>query len=360
MIPHQTILSNVEIALTLSGIRAKERKKRAMKALEEVGLKDQAKKYPKQLSGGQQQRVSIARALVNNPSIVFADEPTGALDTKTSVEIMELLKKVSKDKLVVMVTHNPELAEKYSSRIVNLKDGKIVNDSDAYNPSHVDLEKMQTQDTVKKSKTSMSLLTALQLSFSNLMGKKGRTFLTSFAGSIGIIGIALILALSNGVQHSIDVADSTQNSFSLQISSMRNSNDIRPDLSTFDAAGQQKLAINATNSKKLAVSGANDLQSLLTYLNSNPENFKDKVSDYECSYNADMMIYDSDSSQTKQLYPDNFINKLNQSSYGSNTASGSVDDTLSGKTFSISANYFKALIGNESSYKNDAEILAGK
>lgn len=213
LIGHQTVLSNVELALTISGVSRKERKERAIKALEEVGLKEQIHKKPNQLSGGQMQRVAIARALVNNPDIILADEPTGALDTKTSVQVMEILKKISKDKLIIMVTHNPELAEKYSSRIIKILDGKITDDSDP-----IEHQKEEKQQDTKKRRTSMKFLTALRLSLNNLMTKKGRTILTSFAGSIGIIGIALILAISTGVQNYINkVEEDTLSSYPITI-----------------------------------------------------------------------------------------------------------------------------------------------
>ena len=199
LISHQTVLSNVELALTLSGISKKERIRRAKTALKEVGLLEHVHKKPNQLSGGQMQRVAIARALVNNPDILLADEPTGALDSDTSVQIMNLLKKISENKLVIMVTHNPELANTYSNRIISLKDGKITNDTNPYDG------KSDTESKyIKPKKTSMNFLTALSLSLNNLMTKKGRTFLTAFAGSIGIIGIALILSLSNGVDKYIE------------------------------------------------------------------------------------------------------------------------------------------------------------
>ena len=213
LIGHQTVVSNVELALTISGIPKKERRKRAIEALEEVGLKEQIHKKPNQLSGGQMQRVAIARALVNNPEIILADEPTGALDTKTSVQVMEILKKISKNKLIIMVTHNPELAEKYSSRIIKILDGKITDDSNPIENQKED----KNQDTSKK-RTSMKFLTALRLSLNNLMTKKGRTILTSFAGSIGIIGIALILAISTGVQNYINkVEEDTLSSYPITI-----------------------------------------------------------------------------------------------------------------------------------------------
>lgn len=213
LIPHQTILSNVELALTISGVSRKERKERAIKALEDVGLKEQINKKPNQLSGGQMQRVAIARALVNNPDIILADEPTGALDTKTSVQVMEILKKISKDKLIIMVTHNPDLAEKYSSRIIKILDGKITDDSNPY-----EIKEEKEVENAKKRRTSMKFFTALRLSLNNLMTKKGRTLLTSFAGSIGIIGIALILAISTGVQNYINkVEEDTLSSYPISI-----------------------------------------------------------------------------------------------------------------------------------------------
>ncbi len=213
LIPHQTVLSNVELALTISGVSKKERRKRAIKALEDVGLKEQIYKKPNQLSGGQMQRVAIARALVNDPDIILADEPTGALDTKTSVQIMEILKEISKDKLIIMVTHNPELAEKYSTRVVKILDGVITDDSKPFTE-----EDRKEEVKAKSGRTSMKFFTALRLSLNNLMTKKGRTLLTSFAGSIGIIGIALILAISTGVQNYIDrVEEETLSSYPITI-----------------------------------------------------------------------------------------------------------------------------------------------
>ena len=196
LIPHQTVLENVELALTLSGVNKKERKNKAIEALNKVGLKDKINAKPSQLSGGQMQRVAIARAIVNNPDIILADEPTGALDTQTSVQVMDLLQEVAKDRLVVMVTHNPELAKQYSTRIIKLLDGNIIDDSSPFIVPNI--VKNEEKKEVKKEKTSMSFLTALSLSGRNLLTKKGRTILVSFAGSIGIIGISLILSLSSG------------------------------------------------------------------------------------------------------------------------------------------------------------------
>ena len=218
LIPHQSVLSNVELALTLSGVSKADRRKRAKEVLEKVGLGNQIHKKPNQMSGGQMQRVAIARALINDPDILLADEPTGALDTETSVQIMELLKEIAKDKLVIMVTHNPELAQQYSTRIVKLLDGNIIDDS---NPFSDEDEAKEDDGSYEPRKTSMSMFTAFSLSLNNLMTKKGRTFLTAFAGSIGIIGIALILSLSSGFQKYInDVQEETLATYPVQITKM--------------------------------------------------------------------------------------------------------------------------------------------
>ena len=213
LIPHQNILSNVELALTLSGVGKKERQKRAIEALKKVGLEEQIHKKPNQLSGGQMQRVAIARAIVNNPDIILADEPTGALDTKTSKQVMDILKEIAKDKLVIMVTHNPSLAEEYSTRIIKILDGVITDDSNPYKT-----ESQEKNIDKEKRRTSIKFLTALNLSLNNLMTKKGRTILTAFAGSIGIIGIALILSLSTGIQNYINkVEEDTLSSYPISI-----------------------------------------------------------------------------------------------------------------------------------------------
>ena len=213
LISHQTILSNVELALTLSGVGKKERQKRAIEALKKVGLEEQIHKKPNQLSGGQMQRVAIARAIVNNPNIILADEPTGALDTKTSKQVMDILKEIAKDKLVIMVTHNPSLAEEYSTRIIKILDGVITDDSNPYKT-----ESQEKNIDKEKRRTSIKFLTALNLSLNNLMTKKGRTILTAFAGSIGIIGIALILSLSTGIQNYINkVEEDTLSSYPISI-----------------------------------------------------------------------------------------------------------------------------------------------
>ena len=256
LIGHQTVLSNVELALTISGVSRKERKQRAIKALEEVGLKEQIHKKPNQLSGGQMQRVAIARALVNNPDIILADEPTGALDTKTSVQVMEILKKISKDKLIIMVTHNPELAEKYSSRIIKILDGKITDDS--YPIEH---QKEEKQPDTKKRRTSMKFLTALRLSLNNLMTKKGRTILTSFAGSIGIIGIALILAISTGVQNYINkVEEDTLSSYPITIE------ESTVDMSSLMQSMSDENTDNAENKEEEKVYSADIMNDMITTL----------------------------------------------------------------------------------------------
>jgi len=218
LIPHQTVLANVELALTLSGVGKAERRRRAQEALIKVGLGDQLKKKPTQMSGGQMQRVAIARALVNDPEILLADEPTGALDSETSVQIMEILREIAREKLVIMVTHNPDLAETYSTRIIRLLDGKILSDEQNSKAEAKTEEAAVSPADKYKHKTAMSFFTALSLSMNNLMTKKGRTFLVSFAGSIGIIGIALILSLSNGIQAYIDkVQEDTLSTYPITI-----------------------------------------------------------------------------------------------------------------------------------------------
>ena len=261
LIPHQTILSNVELALTISGVSRKDRKQRAIKVLEEVGLKDQIHKKPNQLSGGQMQRVAIARALVNNPDIILADEPTGALDTKTSVQIMEILKEISKDKLIIMVTHNPELAEKYSTRIVKILDGVITDDSNPYTEDDKKIEQ-----NAKTGRTSMKFFTALRLSLNNLMTKKGRTILTSFAGSVGIIGIALILAISTGVNNYIKkVEEDTLSSYPITIQE-----------STIDMSSMMEMAIGEDSENNTHEDGkiysSDVMNEMITTLSNKKEN----------------------------------------------------------------------------------------
>ncbi len=314
LIPHQTVLSNVELALTLSGVSKSERRARAIEALTKVGLGDQLHKKPNQMSGGQMQRVAIARALVNNPDILLADEPTGALDTQTSVQIMELLKEVAKDKLVIMVTHNPELAEEYSTRIVRLRDGSVIDDSNPFvmeeslhataaEVSVTALPKKKKKKNKKADKTSMSFLTALSLSKNNLLTKKGRTILTSFAGSIGIIGIALILSLSNGIQLFIDqVQEDTLSTYPLTISAT--DTDYSAMLSAMTQVSNQtentdpnKIYVDdslGTMMSAMSATVENDLKSFKVYLDENYQKISDSVSDVQYTYDFDLQVFTAD------------------------------------------------------------------
>lgn len=308
LIPHQTVLSNVELALTLSGVSKAERRRRAKEALEKVGLAEQMNKRPNQMSGGQMQRVAIARALVNDPDILLADEPTGALDSETSVQIMELIKQIAQDRLVIMVTHNPDLAEKYSTRIVRLLDGQITSDSDPYDGTTVPQKEqpvLQKAPKGKKARTSMSFATALALSRNNLLTKKGRTFLTSFAGSIGIIGIALILSLSSGVQAYIDnVERSTLASYPISIqhetvdySSMMQA---MMGMAEEDISGRDPNRIYTSNistemtKTMLSEMQVNNLAKFKTYIESNPDGILDSVSEIQYSYSPNLYIYGKD------------------------------------------------------------------
>ncbi len=308
LIPHQTVLSNVELALTISGISRTERRRRAKEALEKVGLGDQLKKKPNQMSGGQMQRVAIARALVNDPEILLADEPTGALDSETSVQVMELIREIAKDRLVIMVTHNPELAEEYATRIVKIKDGLLIDDS---NPCTAD-ETPAVQDTVdkkskeKKKRVSMSFITALSLSLNNLMTKKGRTFMTSFAGSIGIIGIALILSLSNGINTYIDsIQKETLSSYPITI--MKESEDSFAALQGFmeqniadgvkhelDAVYANTVMYDMFNTMMSTAINYNNLEKFKEFLDSNEEIDK-YASAIQYGYDLNMPIYTKDS-----------------------------------------------------------------
>ncbi len=342
LIPHQTILSNVELALTIAGISKKEKAKLALDALDKVGLKEQAHKKPNQLSGGQMQRVAIARALVNNPSIVLADEPTGALDTKTSIQVMDLLKEVAKDRLVVMVTHNPELAKEYANRIVNLKDGVIVNDSNPYDGHECGLE----SDTNAGAKPGtnllganlppahMSFLTALSLSFNNLLSKKGRTVLTAFAGSIGIIGISLILALSTGFQNYIDkIQDDTMSSYPLTIQS--ETTDVFTALLQAHMPNDKEEVDDGLVHEQLMISsmmdsvGSNDLRSFISYLNDNEDLYKDDVKKISYAYSITPRIYTKDITDTiVQLNPSTLMSSIYSDSAASLLSSMSASNAM--------------------------------
>ena len=316
LIPHQTILSNVELALTLSGVSKSERRKKAIKALEDVGLKEQINKKPNQLSGGQMQRVAIARALVNDPEIILADEPTGALDTKTSVQIMEILKKISKDRLIIMVTHNPDLAEKYSSRIIKILDGKITDDSNPYNKGE---EEKEDRKTKANSKVSMSFFTALSLSLNNLMTKKGRTILTSFAGSIGIIGIALILSLSSGMQTYINrVEEDTLSSYpitvqeeTLDMSSMMTS--LMGDTEETEHEEGKVYSKNIVNDMLSTISTkiqSNNLEEFKKYLDDENSEIRNYVNAVQYSYDLDLNIYKENEDEFVQVNPSQIFSKL--------------------------------------------------
>ena len=311
LIPHQSVLSNVELALTIGGISKKERRERALAALDEVGLKDQAHKRPNQMSGGQMQRVAIARALVNNPDILLADEPTGALDTQTSVQVMELLKEVAKDRLVVMVTHNPELAEEYSTRIVKLRDGKIIDDSD---PFVVESDEAATYKNLGKA--SMAFTTALSLSFNNLLTKKGRTILTAFAGSIGIIGIALILSLSTGFQNYIDkIQEDTLTSYPLTI--YADTADTTGALLSMVANRQEDLSDtdivkeNQFISTMMSSVGKNDLTTFKKHLEEDKSNVDTMVEKIHYTYSVQPNIYTKDvTGEYTQVNPSTMMNTL--------------------------------------------------
>ena len=351
LIPHQTILSNVELALTIAGVSKSQRKQRAIKALEKVGLGNHLHKKPNQLSGGQMQRVAIARALVNDPDIVLADEPTGALDSETSIQVMELLKEVAKDRLVVMVTHNPELAETYATRIVKIKDGKKLSDTNPYI-----IEKEKTKPPVHKNmgKTSMSFLTSLSLSFNNLKTKKGRTILTSFAGSIGIIGIALILSLSNGVNTYIhSVEEDTLSEYPLQIQSSG------IDLSSMlmemgnDNSKEETGDINVSKqlTSMFSTVGSNDLVALKQYLESEDCPINDYAKDVEYSYDVTPLIYSADTENLRQINPDITFSSLG---IGSGASSNSMMSSM------MSTNVFFQMPNDAELYESQYDVKAGQ
>ena len=329
LIPHQTVLSNVELALTLSGVSKAERRQRATEALEKVGLKEQIHKKPNQMSGGQMQRVAIARALVNDPDILLADEPTGALDTQTSIQIMDLLKEISKDRLIIMVTHNPELATQYSTRIIRLLDGTITDDSNPYNGEDDNIATKTDEDSLtdkksgktKKKKTSMSFFTALSLSLNNLMTKKTRTILTAFAGSIGIIGIALILSISNGIQNYIDrVQRDTLSSYPIQLQkeSVDVSSMIENMMGNKDKnVDHDKYKIYSNNimtdmvNSMVAEVNSNNLKAFKSYLENHKSDVDGYISDIQYSYDVPLYIYSTDTSDgVTQLNPSSVMENM--------------------------------------------------
>ncbi len=386
LIPHQSVLSNVELALTLSGVSKAERKKRAVEALEKVGLGDQVNKKPNQMSGGQMQRVAIARALVNNPEILLADEPTGALDTETSVQIMELLKEISQEKLVIMVTHNPELADEYSTRIIRLVDGKIVDDSDPYTTEEVErkektkAEKKSEKKAAKQmpKKPSMSFFTALSLSLNNLMTKKGRTFLTSFAGSIGIIGIALILALSNGFQAYIDsVQQDALTSYPIMIESTAMDMNAMMNSMAGTTPGEVDHPLDKVYSNTMASSmmesfsseiWSNDLAAFKEYIENDPnsvfsynsqEEEEKLISSIQYTYGGKLNIYSSDTENgINQVYPSPVISIM-ESMMGSIDLGGMQIDTSMMSSMTKSMNSWQELIDNQSLLEEQYEIVTG-
>lgn len=379
LIPHQTVLSNVELALTLSGVSKAERKKRAIEALEKVGLGEQIHKKPNQMSGGQMQRVAIARALVNNPDILLADEPTGALDTETSIQIMELLKEISKDRLIIMVTHNPELAKDYSTRIVRLLDGVITDDSDPYSLEDMEADirakeaaKVKTSEkkikkSGKKQKTSMSFFTALSLSFNNLMTKKTRTILTAFAGSIGIIGIAMILSISNGIQLYIDrVQRDTLSSYpitlqaeAIDISSMVSSMTGNSDSEEHEDKSKiysNDIMGDMINTMVKEVK-SNNLSEFKKYIENGGSGIKSYVSDIQYSYDVPLNIYMKDTSNgVEQLNPSTMFDSI----YGEGaTSTSSAMSSGMGMGMFSNSSVWNQLLGNQQVLDEQYDVLAG-
>ena len=357
LIPHQTVLSNVELALTLSGVSRAERRERALEALGRVGLAEHVNKKPSQLSGGQMQRVAIARALINDPEILLADEPTGALDSKTSVQIMDLLTEIANDRLVIMVTHNPELAEQYATRIVNLADGVIRSDSDPYRPTAEDMRESEKPAR----RTRMSFLTALALSFKNLMTKKGRTLMTAFAGSIGIIGIAAILALANGVNNYIkSVEEDTLSEYPLQIQSTG------LDMTSMmlgaaaggnaggdgsQEAGEDQVRVSKMLTNMLSSIGSNDLAALKQYFDSGESDIDQYTNAIEYSYNATPQIYSSNTENVRQVNPDKSFTSLG---LGSTSSSNSL------MSMSMSTDMFSEMPSDPDLYQNQYDVKAGR
>lgn len=372
LIPHQTVLANVEMALLLSGTPKAERRRRAEEALVRVGLGEHLKKRPNQLSGGQMQRVAIARAIVNDPEIILADEPTGALDTETSVEVMEILKELSRDRLVIMVTHNPQLAEEYSDRIVRIKDGLITSDSSPVDPAREGLTQEQIQEhavaDARKGKRSMSFASALALSFNNLMTKKGRTFLTAFAGSIGIIGIALILSLSDGTQNYIaDTEESTMGSYPLTINAT--SMDMASMMTSMMGTSDELNAPNesgAVESKDLItdmVSGVangateNDMEAIKAWLDTNPGDIQSLVTDIEYSYATPLNVYKSDTSEgAVQVNPATVLDSLGIAMGTTQTEMLSSMSGGSGTAYDV----WTPLLPNRETWERDYDVVAGR
>lgn len=367
LIPHQTVLSNVELSLTLTGVSRAERRARAREALERVGLGDQLKKKPNQMSGGQMQRVAIARALVNNPDILLADEPTGALDSETSVQIMEILKEIAKDKLIIMVTHNPDLAEQYATRTIRLLDGRIVSDSAPYEPETAEEEQPKVRKKVRK--PSMSFFTALSLSLNNLMTKKGRTFMTSFAGSIGIIGIALILALSSGLNQYIDkVEEDTLSSYpiSLQESTMNVGDMVSNMMGNSENRSEHELDQIYSNNvmtdmieTMLTGVTTNNLEAFKSYLEETDNPIAALSSAIQYTYSTTMNVYKADTSDgIYQVNPSQVFDKMGMPI----TAVSEDNSIMAGSPMAAmsSGNVWQELLENEELLKTQYDVIAGR
>ncbi len=369
LIPHQTVLSNVELALTLSGVSKKERKQRAIEALKKVGLEQQIYKKPNQMSGGQVQRVAIARALINDPDILLADEPTGALDSETSVQIMDLLKEIAKEKLIIMVTHNPELAENYANRIISCLDGQVVGDTNPYEPTEDDIEeqKIKVQNAKAKGKKSMSFGSALALSINNLRTKKGRTFLTAFAGSIGIIGIALVLALSNGIQVYIDrVQEDMLLSYPMTVE--KQTMDFESIMSSFTgitteaASGvdfeEGKVYVNESFMQMvnafISESTSNNLDNFKKYIEDNKKEFDECCNDVQYRYSTQLNIYRADT--------DDGVIKVNPSTMMENMpmAEGMEGMASSMTSMTQSFSVWMELIGDDRLMEAQYDVIAGR
>lgn len=371
LIPHQTVLSNVELALTLSGVSKKERRKRAMEALKQVGLENHMNKRPNQMSGGQMQRVAIARALINDPDILLADEPTGALDSETSVQIMELLKEISKDKLIIMVTHNPDLAYKYANRIIKCLDGEVIDDSNKFEPTNEDFdaEKKLSEKENEKGKASMSFFSAFSLSINNLRTKKTRTFLTSFAGSIGIIGIALVLALSNGIQAYIArVQEDLLLSYPMSVekqtvdyeSILTSFTGMTPGAVARDEDELDRVYVNQSLMQMvnafISESSSNNLENFKKYVEDNQEEFDKVCNDIKYNYSTTLNIYRADTENgIIKVNPSTMMDTFTESS-GMATSMGSIDMSSMTKMYSV----WTELIGDEKLLESQYDILSGR
>lgn len=368
LIPHQTVLANVELALTISGVGKEERRKRAIEALTKVGLGDQINKKPNQMSGGQMQRVAIARALVNDPDILLADEPTGALDSQTSVQVMEILKEISKDRLIIMVTHNPELAEKYSSRIIKLLDGKVTDDSDPYTASKRELDKARTKKE-KTGKASMKFTTAVRLSLNNLMTKKGRTFLTSFAGSIGIIGIALILSLSHGMQSYINrVEEDTLSSYPITIqestidmsSLMESMMDEGEKTEHEDGKIYSREIVNSLLDTLSSKVQTNNLEEFKKFIEGDESDIKNYINSVQYSYNLDLNIYkQDDEGNVQRVNPSIVLDKLG---FGDMMDAAQSSNSLmsSSSTMMTDTDVWTEMLDNQELLESQYDVIAGQ